>query len=389
MKGPNISEPSGGSDTKLRIFEKKDYNYAKLSRITFVKGLCITIGAALTVLLLRLLSQGHVADVIAVFIARILHISDTEADILYFKLIGNNMQFILAATIIAFMFLLFQMLLKSYKRYFDEVVNGIDQLMDEEGQISLSLELEIIEHKLNHVRQTLRTRAFETQRAEQKKNDLVVYLAHDIKTPLTSVMGYLSLLDENPDMADEKKLKYIHIAWEKANRLETLIDEFFEIARSNSESIPLKITKIDLYYMMAQISDELYPHLNSCGKHIANNISENMVLYGDSEKLARVFNNILKNAIAYSADNGVITISAQELPGKTVVKFKNKGDIPEDKLHVIFDKFYRLDSSRSSATGGSGLGLAIAKDIVIKHGGEIKAESSNGNTVFIVELPSV
>lgn len=299
------------------------------------------------------------------------------------------MQFILAITIITFMFVLFQMLLKSYKRYFDEVVNGIDHLMDEEGQISLSLELEIIEHKLNHVRQTLKTRAFETQIAEQKKNDLIVYLAHDIKTPLTSVIGYLSLLDENPDMTDVKKLKYIHIAWEKANRLETLIDEFFEIARSNSESVPLKKTIIDLYYMMVQISDELYPQLNSCGKYIENNISENMVLYGDSEKLARVFNNILKNAIAYSAGGSVITISAQELPGKNVVKFENKGDIPEDKLSVIFDKFYRLDSSRSSTTGGSGLGLAIAKDIVVKHGGDIKAESSNGNTVFIVELPSV
>ena len=389
MKDQNISKLSGGSDTKLKKFKKKDYNYSKLSRITFGKGLCITIGAALTVLFLRLLSQGHLADIIAAVIARILHISDTEADILYFKVVGNNMQFILAITIITFMFVLFQMLLKSYKRYFDEVVNGIDQLMDEDGQISLCLELEIIEHKLNHVRQTLKTRAFETQRAEQKKNDLIVYLAHDIKTPLTSVIGYLSLLDENPDMTDVKKLKYIHIAWEKANRLETLIDEFFEIARSNSESVPLKKTIIDLYYMMVQISDELYPQLNSCGKYIENNISENMVLYGDSEKLARVFNNILKNAIAYSADSSVITISAQELPGKNVVKFENKGDIPEDKLNVIFDKFYRLDSSRSSTTGGSGLGLAIAKDIVVKHGGDIKAESSNGNTVFIVELPSV
>ena len=240
MKDPNISKLSGGSDTKLKKFKKKITTMQKLSRITFGKGLCITIGAALTVLLLRLLSHGHLADIIAVFIARILHISDTDANLLYFRIIGNNMQFILTLTIILFMFLLFQMLLKSYKRYFDEVVNGIDQLMEEGAQISLSPELEIIEHKLNHVRQTLKTRAFETQRAEQKKNDLIVYLAHDIKTPLTSVIGYLSLLDENPDMTDVKKLKYIHIAWEKANRLETLIDEFFEIARSNSESIPLK-----------------------------------------------------------------------------------------------------------------------------------------------------
>ena len=105
--------------------------------------------------------------------------------------------------------------------------------------------------------------------------------------------------------------------------------------------------------------------------------------------MARVFNNILKNAIAYSVDHSVITISAQERPGKTVIKFENEGDIPKDKLQVIFDKFYRLDSSRLSATGGSGLGLAIAKDIVIRHGGDIKAESSNGVTVFSIELPSI
>ena len=110
------------------------------------------------------------------------------------------------------------MLLYSYKRYFDEVLSGIDKLMEDGDAISLSPELETVEHKLNYAKQTLKTQADEARKTERQKNELVVYLAHDIKTPLTSVIGYLSLLDENPDMPDDKKLKYIHTAWEKANR---------------------------------------------------------------------------------------------------------------------------------------------------------------------------
>ena len=121
------------------------------------------------------------------------------------------------------------MLLDTYKRYFDEVVTGIDKLMEERTAISLSPELESVEHKLADVKRTLAERADKAKRAEQQKNDLVVYLAHDIKTPLTSVIGYLSLLDETPDMPDEEKAKYIHTAWEKANRLRTLVNEFLRL----------------------------------------------------------------------------------------------------------------------------------------------------------------
>lgn len=251
-------------------------------------------GAVATVFALRMLTRGHLADAIVGWFARSLSISEKEADLIYFKLVTVNMQFILALVIIIFVFLLFHMLLDTYKRYFDEVVTGIDKLMEERAAISLSPELESVEHKLSDVKRTLAERADKAKRAEQQKNDLVVYLAHDIKTPLTSVIGYLSLLDETPDMPDEEKAKYIHTAWEKANRLRTLVNEFFEITRSHSESLPLQKTKVDLYYMIAQISDELYPQLNACGKIIENHVDEDISVYGDSDKLARVFNNILK-----------------------------------------------------------------------------------------------
>ena len=368
-------------------FKNTKYNYSKLGHITFIRGLWITVGAVAAVFALRMLTRGHLADAIVGWFARSLSISEKEADLIYFKIVTVNMQFILALVIIIFVFLLFHMLLDTYKRYFDEVVTGIDKLMEERAAISLSPELESVEHKLADVKRTLAERADKAKRAEQQKNDLVVYLAHDIKTPLTSVIGYLSLLDETPDMPDEEKAKYIHTAWEKANRLRNLVNEFFEITRSHSEALPLQKTKVDLYYMIAQISDELYPQLNACGKIIENHVDEDISVYGDSDKLARVFNNILKNAISYSEENSVIKVSARELSEWTVIQFENDGEIPEDKLNVIFDKFCRLSNARLSETGGSGLGLAIAKNIIVLHGGQIKAESSNGRTAFIIEIP--
>ena len=369
-------------------YKKTEYNHSKLGRITFIRGLWITVGAVAAVFGLRMLTRGHLADAIVGWIARGLSISEKEADLIYFRIVTVNMQFILTLVIIIFVFLLFHMLLDTYKRYFDEVVTGIDKLMEERAAISLSPELESVERKLADVKRMLAERADKAKRAEHQKNDLVVYLAHDIKTPLTSVIGYLSLLDETPDMPDEEKAKYIHIAWEKANRLRTLVNEFFEITRSHSESLPIQKTKVDLYYMIAQISDELYPQLNACGKIIENHVGEDISVYGDSDKLARVFNNILKNAISYSEENSVIKVSARELSEWTVIQFENDGEIPEDKLNVIFDKFCRLSNARLSETGGSGLGLAIAKNIIVLHGGQIRAESSNGRTVFIIEIPS-
>ena len=372
----------------MERYKKTKYNYSKLGRITFIRGLLITVGAVAAVLGLRMLTRGYWADAIVVWIARCLSISEKEADLIYFRIVTVNMQFILTLIIIIFVFLLFHMLLDTYKRYFDEVVTGIDKLMEERAAISLSPELERVERKLADVKRMLAERADKAKRAEHQKNDLVVYLAHDIKTPLTSVIGYLSLLDETPDMPDEEKAKYIHTAWEKANRLRTLVNEFFEITRSHSESLPIQKTKVDLYYMIAQISDELYPQLNACGKIIENHVGEDISVYGDSDKLARVFNNILKNAISYSEENSVIKVSARELSEWTVIQFENDGEIPEDKLNVIFDKFCRLSNARLSETGGSGLGLAIAKNIIVLHGGQIRAESSNGRTVFIIEIPS-
>ena len=221
-----------------------------------------------------------------------------------------------------------------------------------------------------------------------RKNDLVAYLAHDLKTPLTSVIGYLSLLDEAPDMPVEQKAKYTHIALDKAYRLEGLVNEFFEIARYNLQEIRLQNESIDLYYMLVQMMDEFYPLLSGRGITAALQADENLTVYGDPVKLARVFNNILKNAVSYSDPDTQILISAEKADEAVVVSIQNRGaTIPPDKLSAIFEKFYRLDEARSTSTGGSGLGLAIAKEIVKAHGGTINAESKDRITTFTVVLP--
>lgn len=224
--------------------------------------------------------------------------------------------------------------------------------------------------------------------AESKKNDLVMYLAHDLKTPLTSVIGYLSLLDECPELPASQKAKYTGIALEKAYRLEQLINEFFEITRFDLSEITLQNNRIDLGLMLSQMVEEFYPMFKAKNLSCETDIKEKIVMFADADKIARVFDNLLKNAVSYSYENSVILVGARIKNGYVIIKFRNRCDeIPKENLDRLFEKFYRLDSSRASSTGGSGLGLAISKQIVELHGGAIRAKSSPEHTDFIVILP--
>lgn len=224
--------------------------------------------------------------------------------------------------------------------------------------------------------------------AESKKNDLVMYLAHDLKTPLTSVIGYLSLLDECPELPVSQKAKYTGTALEKAYRLEQLINEFFEITRFDLNEITLQNNRIDLGLMLSQMAEEFYPMFKAKNLSCETDIREKIVMFADADKIARVFDNLLKNAVSYSYENSVILVGARIKNGYVIIKFRNRCDeIPKENLDRLFEKFYRLDSSRASSTGGSGLGLAISKQIVELHGGVIRAKSSPEHTDFVVILP--
>lgn len=297
---------------------------------------------------------------------------------------------IFGTTLIIVLSLLYKLLNKIFSYVF-AVSESADKLFDKNVEyINLPPEMVEVEKKLNH----FKTEAIKNERLarenEQKKDELIVYLAHDIKTPLTSMIGYLSLLSEIKDMPQEQRNRYIDIALDKSYRLEDLINELFDVARFNSEKIVLEKEEINLNLMLEQIADDFYPTLKEMNKKINFTSDEKTILYADPDKLSRVFNNLIKNAVNYSKENTDIDISILNKENQATVKITNKGkQIPKEKLDKIFEKFCRLDSSRTSKTGGSGLGLAIAKEIVELHGGRIYAESDMKETTFSVILPII
>lgn len=365
-------------------------NYTLFKRKIYLKIALIAVIALVTVFLLRYIaSSNNMGDVIVSVLRKYFNVSYDNAHLFYWNVIRRNLDYITFASVAVFFIILSRSLLSQFSKYFHEISNGLDTLVeDKDIEIKLSPEMVSMESKLKIIKQTLKEREQEARLSEQRKNDIVTYLAHDIKTPLTSVIGYLSLLDEAPDMPLEQKVKYIHIGLEKAYRLESLINELFEITQYNLQTLSLSKEEIDLCYMLVQMVDEVYPQLAAHGKKADINAAEDLTVYGDPDKLARAFNNILKNAIAYGEDNSVIDITANIKNNLVVIEFRNSGSIPKDKLLTIFDKFYRLNEARSSDTGGAGLGLAIAKEIFDLHGGNIKAESESGYTIFTVELPA-
>ena len=365
---------------------KNKYRKLKLSillQTVFVTALTILVGG----FILEYFLEDSSNDLVKLLTS--VNVQEENARHWYWRVIGNNKDFFLVIGFLCLFSLFFYAALSKMVKYLNQVETGIDNIvLDSADSIHMITELKPIETRLNEIKQILKKQEQEVIEGEKKKNDLIVFLAHDLKTPLTSIVAYLTMLDSYQDMPEEERQRYTHIALEKSIRLGELISEFFEITKFNLQDIVLEPVELNLSMMLEQLADELYGVLREKNLTCEVEAAEDMVVYGDADKLARVFDNILRNAVSYCYPNTKIRIQAEMTEEGNRIVFSNRGkQIPKEQLGTIFEKFYRLDEARHSTTGGAGLGLAIAKEIVELHGGTIRAESDEEETRFIVMLP--
>ncbi len=274
--------------------------------------------------------------------------------------------------------------------YLYDLQNATEQIFDKKiDYIELPPELSDIASNINRLKQISENNERLAKENEKRKNNLIMYLAHDLKTPLSSIIGYLTLLRDEQKISDELRIKYISIALDKSKRLEDLINEFFDITRFNLSDIELNLSKINLTRLFEQLIYEFRPMLKEKNLKCNLDIESDIMLQCDPDKLQRAFDNILKNAIIYCYKNTDINVSVKKAKNKLIIKIMNHGDtIPHEKLTRIFEQFYRLDSARST-NGGAGLGLAIAKKIIELHNGTIIALSENNIIEFTLTIPAL
>lgn len=288
----------------------------------------------------------------------------------------------------------FYYLTRRKMKYIEELAMGLYEMS--KGNLHFRVaarsrdELGSLANNINHMAEELQQKIEEERRIERTKNELITNVSHDLRTPLTSIMGYLRLIMEKRYESEEKMEGYAQIAFAKSEKLKTLIDDLFEFTKLTDHRVHLSRERVNLGEMLSQLLEEYVPQCEANQLTIEKELPQQPVIaYIDSDKMVRVIDNLLTNAIAYSEKPGVIKMAMKLDEASVLLSVENRGEpiVPED-LGRLFDRFYRVDKSRSEETGGSGLGLAIAKSIVELHGGTIWAESEGELIRFVIKLPA-
>ncbi|OJG76983.1 histidine kinase [Enterococcus pallens] len=224
---------------------------------------------------------------------------------------------------------------------------------------------------------------------EKSKDELITNVSHDIRTPLTSIIGYLGLIEDGQYQSKEEVLKYTHIAYTKAKQMKSLVDDLFEYTKVRQPTVPVNAISFDMVQLLEQLAADFELEANKKNVQISVETSESsLIMDGDTEKLVRVFNNLITNALKYGGGATQIVMQLEKANTEAIITVKNNGTpIPRESLDQLFDRFYRVDESRSQEISGTGLGLAISQNIVNLHGGYIYAQSNKQWTSFIIHLP--
>ena len=277
-------------------------------------------------------------------------------------------------------------------RYISRISSAMREIA--EGDLNITLDVEgddefaDMAENLNNMVEELRQLMDRERESERTKNELITNVAHDLRTPLTSIIGYLELLSGPVKLNEEMQKKYLDITYKKSKRLQKLIEDLFGFTKLNYGKISMKVSKVDIVKLLSQMLEEFYP--NFMEKNLAYELQSNVtakVITADGNLLARLFDNLINNAIKYGSEGKKIIVKVDATDTVVTVSVTNFGYvIPKEELPLLFEKFYRVEQSRSVNTGGTGLGLAIAKNIVDMHGGTIGVTSDLNGTVFTVKL---
>ncbi|PRP96642.1 Sensor histidine kinase YycG [Bacillus sp. M21] len=293
---------------------------------------------------------------------------------------------------IVFIFLFFYITKRKMKQI-EAMAQGVNEIakgnlayrIEEKGQDEMAL----LTKNINHMAEELRMNIEKEREIERQKNELITNVSHDLRTPLTSIMGYLRLLRDAKYNNREQYDEYIKIAFSKSEQLKNLIEDLFEYTKLTSEKNVLEKQEVCMNEMLDQLIEELVPQAEEHGLSFVKEFPDDRIYIElDSEKIVRVFDNLLMNAIKYSKDEGEIKVSLRRKEDHIQISVANQSEeFTKKELENVFERFYKKDQSRSRVSEGSGLGLAIAKSIVELQGGEIHAEYEDGVVRFIILLP--
>lgn len=303
--------------------------------------------------------------------------------------------FICVAISAVMLFILyFLKLTRKFSTYITELATGIDEISKGNFEHVIMIETKDefgeIAEKVNAMTKEIQAIMETAQHGEERKHELITSVAHDLRTPLTSIIGYLDLL--RSDRVDNStKDRYINIVYNKSKRLETLIEDLFSYTKYTYGNVATIQDPVDIVKLIEQLMEEFYPSFEDNKiKYSFNKDCPSLISYADGNLLARAFANLIGNAIKYGVEGKKIEVGFKHSEKDMQISVKNYGTIiPEQDLPHIFERFYRVEDSRSQETGGSGLGLAIAKSITVMHHGEIEARSSLDGTVFEITLPII
>lgn len=356
--------------------------------------------------MMQLMAHIGIASVITIIILVFL-ITNFTAITSFLYQTGNDSQalqrFALGSTISVLLFVLlgillfslvFLLLQRKMARDIETIAHAVKQIS--EGDLSTRLELEgegeltDLAENLNRMEEDIQELIDKERTSEQSKTDLITNVAHDLRTPLTSILGYLELLRKNQKLSPEMQQKYLDIAYNKSVRLQKLIEELFGFTKLSYGKINMNVAKVDIVELLAQLLEESYPNFQKNGlsyDFVSNRKSQ--IIEADGDLLARLFDNLIGNAIKYGKEGKRVRVNLRADREIVTIKIVNYGYvIPANELPLIFDRFYRTDHSRTNASGpgGTGLGLAIVKNITDMHHGTVSVSSDLSGTVFTVRL---